>query len=466
MQKCSTVLLAVACLSFAAATSAQGVSADLPLTTAAVAERASAALASLDAKPIEVLFAPGVRENGPARIMTILGAPPASGPQPPGFVVGIAALKQFVRAAQVDVARPVIDGDRFVLTSSVRGSMLAPASPPDAPPREVSFTMADEFRVVDGRIVAHTTLTDHLGLIRQLTEPRVRVDAARAPTLVKARAFAPGTFLESVLIDTDGSLLVTELFRGRVLRVLPDSERPPAVVAELEDPPAGAPGFIALARGLDTLYATVFEGAPGSGRVVSIARDGTVATVADLPIGSIPNGIAYDQVGGLIVADVFGGLWRVELASRRVTRWLEHPWLSRRESIGTYPAANGVQCARGSIYAVNSDRGLLVRVPVRPDGSAGAPELIARDAPGDDFAVDGSGNVYLTTHPFNQVVHIATDDRRTTLATGANKMFGPTAAALGTWRGRKVLYVVTDGGLYAPPVGEALNPAIWRLALD
>jgi hypothetical protein len=78
----------------------------------------------------------------------------------------------------------------------------------------------------------------------------------------------------------------------------------------------------------------------------------------------------------------------------------------------------------------------------------------------------GSGNVYLTTHPFNQVVHIATDDRRTTLATGANKMFGPTAAALGTWRGRKVLYVVTDGGLYAPPVLEALNPAIWRLALN
>jgi hypothetical protein len=177
--------------------------------------------------------------------------------------------------------------------------------------------MADEFRVVDGRIVAHTTLTDHLALIRQLTEPRVRVNAARAPTLVKARAFAPGTFLESVLIDTDGSLLVTELFRARVLRVLPDSERPPAVVAELRDLPASAPGFIALARGLDTLDATVFEGAPGSGRVVSIARDGTVA---DLPIGSIPNGIAYDQVGGLIVADVFGGLWRVELASRRVAR--------------------------------------------------------------------------------------------------------------------------------------------------
>ena len=63
------------------------------------------------------------------------------------------------------------------------------------------------------------------------------------------------------------------------------------------------------------------------------------------------------------------------------------------------------------------------------------------------------------THPFNSIEQIGTDGTITRLAGSAEGIIGPTAAALAEAPdGSRILYVVTDGGVFAPPaegVGRA-----------
>ena len=77
--------------------------------------------------------------------------------------------------------------------------------------------------------------------------------------------------------------------------------------------------------------------------------------------------------------------------------WLEDDLIGPGES--PYPAANGIKVRGGFAYITVSARFLIVRVPIRSDGSAGAVETVWRDIIGDDFAFDESGSLYVTTHP-------------------------------------------------------------------
>lgn len=198
--------------------------------------------------------------------------------------------------------------------------------------------------------------------------------------------------------------------------------------------------------------------------------DGQGRRHAALPPGTVPNGIARSAAGDLLVADSSGRIWRVS-GSGHAAVWLEHPWLAARPYIGRFPGANGIQVWRSTAYVTNSDLGLIVTVPIRADGSAGAPQIYAEGIGGDDFAIEEDGTLYVTTHPFDTIVRIGIDGKRTIIASGAQGVVGPTAAALGTdSTGERVLYVVTDGGMYTLPEASPVprhqqTPALVRLRL-
>ena len=114
-------------------------------------------------------------------------------------------------------------------------------------------------------------------------------------------------------------------------------------------------------------------------------------------------------------------------------------------------ARTGSRSARGWAWISVSGRRLMVRVPIKPDGSAGDIEIAATHLQADDFAFGMSGSVYIATHPEHTLVRLDPTGARTTLAGPEQGMVGSTACAFGRAPGdEKALYVTTDGGFLIP----------------
>ena len=317
----------------------------------------------------------------------------------------------------------------------------------------------DILRLTDGRIRSRRAYMDRLVLVQQMTDPQPgKLDTAIVATEVVTR-FEPPTFLEGVLAGNNGEVYVTPLHEGTVYRVWPDGRREPFFHVEAGHGPwNGAWCMVAAADG-DGFFLNVNAVDPSHHGVWRIAGNGQGQPFAVLPLGTIPNGIARTAAGDLLIADSTGCVWRVD-GNGRPTVWLRHEWFAGRPNIGRFPGANGIQVWDQTAYVTNSDLGLIIAVPIAADGGAGIPSIYAEGIGGDDFAIDDDGTLYVTTHPFNTVVRIGRDGSRTVIAGAAEGVVGPTAAALGTDQdGRRVLYVVTDGGMFTLPEGEPVPPA-------
>jgi sugar lactone lactonase YvrE len=266
---------------------------------------------------------------------------------------------------------------------------------------------------------------------------------------------------ESLLVDPDGAITVSIVFRGMILKHQADGSV--ITLGTIPDLQSGEPGFVCIARGDDgRLYATASR---KRGEVWRIDETGGAPTlIAALPEGAQPNGIAADGRGGLILGDNLGGLWWVDPASGSAARWLEHPELTRHPG-GRYPAANGVQRHGAAIYVTNSDRAQVVRIMLGDAGQPGNVAVVASGVPGDDFAIDSAGTAYVTTHPSNSLI-VVDDQGRTDILVGAEEgMVGPTAATIAIVGGVRWLYVATDGGAFEQGGTPAQPPAIVRLVL-
>lgn len=266
--------------------------------------------------------------------------------------------------------------------------------------------------------------------------------------------FAPGSFLESVRLDARGNFFLSlnqglDLTTGdnshvvaRIMRRTPSGRQ--QVWFEL---PAGATAGV-LAFGVDScLYCTGGGAARGVWR---ISRQGQGRLFATLPVGAWPNGLARGPDGYLYVADAaLGTIWRIHPRTGRVNQALAHDLLRARPFVALAPGANGLHFYRHTLFVTVSDRGTILRMPWRAGGQLGSPTVFATGVPGDDFAIDSSGTLFVTTHPYNTVVRITPAGIRTVVAGAGEGIAGATDAAWGTRPGDgRSLYVVSDGGAF------------------
>ncbi len=101
------------------------------------------------------------------------------------------------------------------------------------------------------------------------------------------------------------------------------------------------------------------------------------------------------------------------------------------------------------MFVTVSDATLLMKYTLGKDGRFGPPAQVARGIPGDDFAIGHDGSLFITTHPYNTLVRITPDGRRSIVAEAGQHIVGATDASFG--RGpsdRDTLYVATDGGAF------------------
>ncbi len=277
------------------------------------------------------------------------------------------------------------------------------------------------------------------------------VPVATAPSH-RVAEFPPGTFLESIAVSADGTLFVSSHLDGKVLRLGADGV--PVVHAAI----AGKATGLALTPAGDLLL-TAWD-ADGLPTLYTISPQGVVAVLVSLPDAIFLNGLTPLSPSTYLIADSYrGAIWHLNLADQSVSLWLEHSLLARRSEDREFPAVNGLKIFGQMLYASNTERMQLIRIPIQPNGEPGEPEIFVEPVNLDDFAFDREGNLYGTTHIYNSVVKITPDGRITTIAEAEQGMAGSTALAFGAGADdRTSLYVVTNGGLsYPPPSG--LEPA-------
>jgi sugar lactone lactonase YvrE len=263
--------------------------------------------------------------------------------------------------------------------------------------------------------------------------------------------FPAGTFLESIAVAPDNTLLITSHLDGKIWRIGRNGQ--PVLHSQI----AGkATGLAFLSYG--DLMLSGWD-AQDVSCLFQIKPDGSSSLVATLPDALFLNGLTLLDAKHLLIADSYrGAIWVYSLAEATVNLWLEHPELARSISDSSFPAVNGLKFYNGVLYASNTEKMQLVKIPV-VEGQPGQPEVFVAPINLDDFAFDHQGNLYGTTHVYNSVVKIAPNGTVTTIAGPEAGMTGSTALAFGRSSADQTsLYVVTNGGLSLSP-STGLEPA-------
>ena len=183
----------------------------------------------------------------------------------------------------------------------------------------------------------------------------------------KARAF-----LENLAIDAEGAVFVTVYSHNRIDRYDPTT-RTTTTFAEVPAPPMGL-AFDASGV-LWTTGGTLYE---GPGYIWRVERSGAVRQWCELPDALLMNGCTMHPNGRTLLAceSSSGHILAIDLDQPgRWDVWLQGGRL--RSIVPKYPGSNGIKIREGWAWISVSGRRLMVRVPIQPDGSAGAIEIAA-----------------------------------------------------------------------------------------
>jgi sugar lactone lactonase YvrE len=299
----------------------------------------------------------------------------------------------------------------------------------------------------------------------------------------------PGNYPEGIAVGERGTVYVGnrrddgEHFVSEILAIARDgSVSKVAALAELElDGDPGDDGVLGLAtdsRG--AVYAAVVSPDPAVHGVWRITCDGSRR--ARLP-GSegmtFPNALTFDARGNLYVTDSFGGtVWRfARVGTRRHPAfgtgrpWAEHELLAPAPDDPLrfpLPGANGIGFdLPNRLYVANTEKGLVVEVPINRDGSAGEAVVVATGLlTADGLAVDARGGVHVAIpgHAILGMAPLVRVDPRTGSSTAGvapgewDEFDVPLSVAFGTGRHQTTVFA-TNGDLPGVPP-EARLPGV------
>lgn len=296
-------------------------------------------------------------------------------------------------------------------------------------------------------------------------------------------------FPEGVAVDKVGNVYMSirqspfgpiPALTDQVWKFTPSGEK--TVLADFGHPGGGGCGLAVDAEG-NVYMARTASAAPHNG-VYRVDRGGQILLVPGTGAIVFPDGLAFDPQGNLFISAPFsvdpgsgafaqGGIWRVAKGGTA------SPWLHDDLLTGVFPplffsfpvGANGIAFYHGALYVINTDKALVVRVPVKSDGSPGQAEVwkqvkdvsesIFYQSPVfplqlDGLALDVHGNVYIAVPSRLAVIRINASDRsqETIAVYPAAPLDAPFSLTFGTGKGERENLFITNSGLVGALVPE------------
>lgn len=155
-----------------------------------------------------------------------------------------------------------------------------------------------------------------------------------------------------------------------------------------------------------------------------------LATKADGWPFCFPDDVAIDSQGNVYMTDLtYAGIWKISPDGKKVDLWSAHPLLnwSARPYSGFPIGVNDLVLDKQekNIYAVTDGDPMVLRIPIKEDGSAGDPQPLQPGgySPFDGVELDGKGNIYVSEILRNEIWVFSPDGSQRLLI--ANKTSAP-----------------------------------------
>ena len=154
-----------------------------------------------------------------------------------------------------------------------------------------------------------------------------------------------------------------------------------------------------------------------------------LATKADGWPFCFPDDVAIDSNGNVYMTDLtYSAIWKISPDGKKVDLWSSHPLLnwSPKPYSGAPLGVNDLELDKQekNIYAVTDGDPMVLRIPIKGDGSAGEPQVLPVGySPFDGIEVDAKGNIYVSEIGRSEIWVLSPDGSQRILI--ANKMNAP-----------------------------------------
>jgi putative intracellular protease/amidase/sugar lactone lactonase YvrE len=332
--------------------------------------------------------------------------------------------------------------------------------------QEVPFVLEQRLRDLGAVFIAHENKADHIerdGKLITGQNPNSSASIARElvaalnnqlpaifertpEEIVPAKVVTElpaNTFLENIAIAPKGTIFVTSYEEGKIYQITPNGEC--SEFAQIDGNVAGIviehTGNLLVAGSLQGKTPTIFR----------VNSTGVVEPLISLPDAIFLNGMTHLKGDRYLVADSYkGAIWEIDVKTKTAEIWIQDNLLARSDTSNPFPAVNGIKLYNNSLFASNTQRQLLIRIPLAENSTPKTPEVFLSNVNLDDFAFDIRGNLYGTTHVYNSVIQISPDKQVTAIALAEQGLTGSTALAFGQADNNTNLYVTTNGGMSLP----------------